>query len=358
VTLDEAVSSRLGTLGQAEAGAQLGFVPPAADEAILERIRGDHGRLTDVVDRILALDRKGATPRDRLQREAESLANDVQALAIGLVSAAKSQTQALVAQNRSSFADSERLSVAVGVGSIALAVILGFVLSRSLVGPIRRIETRVAEIASGDFSSQVQVANRDELGALAANVNAMNDELGRLYEELETVSKHKSEFLANMSHELRTPLNAIIGFSEVLQQKMFGELNEQQLGYVEDVLDAGKHLLSLINDILDLAKVEAGRMELELADVSIPQALRSGLTMHGERATQAGITLGRASNRRRSSSGPTSASSVKSFSTCCRTGSSSRRRAVGSMSPRGSPMTSWRSPSRIPGRGSPPRIRS
>ena len=86
--------------------------------------------------------------------------------------------------------------------------------------------------------------NRDELGALAANLNRMNDELRRLYEELETVSRHKSEFLANMSHELRTPLNAIIGFSELLQQQMFGELNEQQLGYVDDVLDAGRHLLA------------------------------------------------------------------------------------------------------------------
>jgi signal transduction histidine kinase len=94
-----------------------------------------------------------------------------------------------------------------------------------------------------------------------------------------------------MSHELRTPLNAIIGFSEVLREQMFGELNEQQLGYVDDVLESGRHLLSLINDILDLSKVEAGRMELELADVSLPDALRAGLTMHGARATKGGIAL-------------------------------------------------------------------
>ncbi len=112
------------------------------------------------------------------------------------------------------------------------------------------------------------MSNRDELGALAANLNRMNDELRRLYEELETVSRHKSEFLANMSHELRTPLNAIIGFSELLRQQSFGPLNEQPAGYVDDVLDAGRHLLSLINDILDLSKIEAGRMELELDDVS------------------------------------------------------------------------------------------
>ena len=92
----------------------------------------------------------------------------------------------------------------------------------------------------------------------------MNDELGRLYRELEAASRHKSEFLANMSHELRTPLNAIIGFSEVLDDRMFGELNDKQAEYIRDILTSGRHLLSLINDILDLSKVEAGRMELEL----------------------------------------------------------------------------------------------
>src|SRR5207237_6596073 len=120
---------------------------------------------------------------------------------------------------------------------------------------------------------------------LAANVNRMNDELGRLYKELETVSRHKSEFLANMSHELRTPLNAIIGFSEVLHEQMFGELNEKQLGYVGDVLDAGRNLLSLINDILDLSKVEAGRMEVDLSEVSLPDTLQSGPTGHGAGAS-------------------------------------------------------------------------
>jgi signal transduction histidine kinase len=180
----------------------------------------------------------------------------------------------------------------VGAASILLALTLGFVLSWSLIGPIQRTGTRLAEIAAGDFTKHVEVPNRDELGALAVNLNRMNDELQRLYGELETVSRHKSEFLANMSHELRTPLNAIIGFSELLQQQLVGELNEQQLGYVDDVLDAGRHLLSLINEILDLAKVEAGKMELDLADVSLRPTLESGLTMNAERASRAGVALG------------------------------------------------------------------
>jgi signal transduction histidine kinase len=160
-----------------------------------------------------------------------------------------------------------------------------------VIGPIQRTEARLAEIAAGDFSRQLEVPNRDELGTLAVNLNRMNDELRRLYEELETVSRHKSEFLANMSHELRTPLNAIIGFSELLQQQVYGELNEQQLRSVADVREAGQHLLSLINDILDLSKVEAGRMELEVSDVSLRQALESGLTMHAERAARAQVAL-------------------------------------------------------------------
>src|SRR4029079_11677575 len=83
--------------------------------------------------------------------------------------------------------------------------------------------------------------------------------------QIQAANRHKSEFLANMSHELRTPLNAIIGFSEVLQERLFGELNDKQAEYTSDILTSGQHLLSLINEILDLSKVEAGRMELELA---------------------------------------------------------------------------------------------
>ena len=88
--------------------------------------------------------------------------------------------------------------------------------------------------------------------------------------ELETASRHKSEFLANMSHELRTPLNAIIGFSEVLSEQMFGAINDKQAEYLKDILESGRHLLSLINDILDLSKIEAGRMELEPSDFDLP----------------------------------------------------------------------------------------
>jgi signal transduction histidine kinase len=109
--------------------------------------------------------------------------------------------------------------------------------------------------------------------------------------QIEAANRHKSEFLANMSHELRTPLNAIIGFSEVLQEKLFGELNDKQAEYTDDILTSGRHLLSLINEILDLSKVEAGRMELELATFDLPLAIDNARTFVRERATRHGITL-------------------------------------------------------------------
>src|SRR5204863_3623682 len=95
----------------------------------------------------------------------------------------------------------------------------------------------------------------------------------------------------NMSHELRTPLNAIIGFSEVLVERMFGDVNEKQEEYLQDILTSGQHLLSLINDILDLSKIEAGQMELELGEFSLRSALENGLTMLKERASRHGIQL-------------------------------------------------------------------
>ena len=127
--------------------------------------------------------------------------------------------------------------------------------------------------------------------ALALQNARLFREIADKSRQLEAASRHKSEFLANMSHELRTPLNAILGFSEVLAERMFGEVNEKQAEYLQDILSSGRHLLSLINDILDLSKVEAGRVELELGRFHLPTALDNALTLVRERATRHGITL-------------------------------------------------------------------
>jgi signal transduction histidine kinase/putative methionine-R-sulfoxide reductase with GAF domain len=138
-----------------------------------------------------------------------------------------------------------------------------------------------------------------------ATQSALAIQNARLFREIETKSRqleaanrHKSEFLANVSHELRTPLNAIIGFSEVLREQMFGELNEKQSEYVDDIVSSGRHLLSLINDILDLSKIEAGRMELELRKFDLPSALENALILMRERATRHGIKLQRTVDER------------------------------------------------------------
>jgi signal transduction histidine kinase len=293
ISIDATIASTLARLGPATDAGSLGFTPPADERVILAQIRSDNQQLADVMTKIVAFDQaKNVKASLQLQHaQAEPLANDLESQAAKLVSVAQARTDSLIAQNRSSFADSQRLFIAVAGSSIALALLLGYVLAWSLIGPIRAMGARLEAIAAGDFSGHVRVLNRDELGTLAANINRMNDELGRLYAELEAASRHKTEFLANMSHELRTPLNAIIGFSQVLQEQMFGELNAKQREYLDDILTSGQHLLNLINDILDLAKVEAGRMDLQPALFALPVTAENAVAMVRERAIRQGIAI-------------------------------------------------------------------
>ena len=126
------------------------------------------------------------------------------------------------------------------------------------------------------YSSELEATNR-----LIASKNV----------ELEHASRAKSEFLANMSHELRTPLNAILGFSEALKDDLVGELRPDQKEYIKDIYYSGTHLLTLINDILDLAKIEAGRMELELSQTDLVALLKSTMSVLRERAFTRNIRM-------------------------------------------------------------------
>ena len=180
------------------------------------------------------------------------------------------------------------------VALMLVALLLGFVISWSFILPVQKAHGFVSEVAKGNFAATINVPNRDEFGALAAHMNHMSQELHRLYEvqhqasqelqrlneRLQQASKAKSNFLANMSHELRTPMNAILGFVEMMLDEMYGEVPPDLREPLTDVQTNGKHLLRLINDVLDLSKIEAGRMELVLSEYSVQdvvEAIRASL---------------------------------------------------------------------------------
>ena len=162
-----------------------------------------------------------------------------------------------------------------------------------LIGGLTVIRKATGEFASAVIELLRTFATQSALAIHNAHLFLEIEDKSR---QLEVASQHKSEFLANMSHELRTPLNAIIGFSEVLGERMFGELNEKQEEYLKDIHASGQHLLSLINDILDLSKIEAGRMELELTDFDLPTAIDNALTLVRERAGRRGVALHQAAD--------------------------------------------------------------
>ena len=298
VTIDQAVADASDRIGSATAPDQLGFTPTPEEAVALTTIRRKADRLAVVMQRLIELDRHdpdGAVIK-RLRPRAEMLANDLKQEANELDNGTRERIGDLIALNARAYESSRDLFIGVAIAALVLALILGFVLSWSLIEPIQRINGRLASIASGDFTGHVNVVNRDELGALAANVNGMNDELRRLYTELEATSRHKSEFLASMSHELRTPLNAILGFSQVLRDEMFGPVNEKQAEYLDDIVTSGNHLLALINDVLDLSKVEAGQVKLDVQPFSVREALERGVVMVRERAAEDGVDVALAAN--------------------------------------------------------------
>ena len=207
--------------------------------------------------------------------------------------------------------------------ALVTALWLWYVLTKALVSPILSISESAKHIGEGDLTGRADVYNKDEIGNLAIEFNKMaanleeyygtlenkveerTKELSRAYEEifekkhelevsnreLQEASRMKSQFLANVSHELRTPLNSIIGFSDLLQEKAFGVLNEKQLQYVDYISTSGTHLLHLINNILDLSKIEAGRMELNKELFSITDVVGEVLGTIRPMAHHQGVTI-------------------------------------------------------------------
>lgn len=214
-------------------------------------------------------------------------------------------------------------SVLIIVLCLASSVALAHGMSRDVTNPILRLTDAVKRVGQGDLNVQVETDVGGEIATLTDGVNAMtralkasrvnlqarveqateelrktlatleekNVALDNARREAENANRIKSEFLAGMSHELRTPLHAIIGFSEALEARLFGELNAKQAEYVADILSSGRHLLALINDLLDISKIEAGRMELDLTRFKLTAALQQALTFFKERAARRHMTL-------------------------------------------------------------------
>ena len=190
-------------------------------------------------------------------------------------------------------------------------LISSYFLVSKLVKPLKQLASQAKDVASIDFTKtekrdksidMLPMKQNDEVGRLTESFVFMEAELRKNVQQLiettqlkkeaaEAANRSKSEFLANMSHELRTPLNHIIGFAELLLDKHFGELNEQQDEYLNDIHQSSKHLLSLINDILDLSKVEAGKLDLEFDYVELMSVLKNSLVMIKEKAMKNGINL-------------------------------------------------------------------
>jgi signal transduction histidine kinase len=250
--------------------ARLEFV--ASDETeLLTQVHQDYERLIKIVTHVVELIRAGHSieARDLQLAEATPLADRLERLTNQLVNRAEADMVGGIEASTQAYRVSQQIVIGFALGSIVLALILGYAISSSLIGPVTEIESQLNHVGAGDFSKRVCVANRDELGALAANVNHMCEELDRLYQQLEAASKHKSQFLANMSHELRTPLNAILGYAELMRDGIYGEL-PPKVGEVLQRLDTnGKHLLGLINAVLELSKIEAGQLTLSVKDYSM-----------------------------------------------------------------------------------------
>jgi signal transduction histidine kinase len=272
---------------------------------LIQRIRTAQGEALTTVADIANLVRDGKV-EDAMQLQLSKeypLYVQIEGLVNQLVQREREQMDRLRASVAAANKKTLILIASSAVVLILLALLLGFVISWSFILPVQQAHGFLGQVAKGNFAATINVPNRDEFGALAERMNHMSqelhrldesqrrgsEELQRLNEQLLRASKAKSDFLANMSHELRTPMNAILGFIEMVLDEIYGEVPPHLKEPLTDIQTNGKHLLHLINDVLDLSKIEAGRMELVCAEYSVQDVVETVRTSLQSLALEKGL---------------------------------------------------------------------
>ena len=276
-----------------------------ADATFFQGLRDANATFAASSTRVMELNRAGdyEAAQGLHMETSEMQSNDLETRLLSFVTSAQNEMrQAHAAFN----ADGTLLAgivLAFSAASVVAAMTLGFVLSWAFILPVRKMERALAAITAGDFTQRVQVPNRDELGKLARDLNVSTERLAQLFDEeralteqlaltnasLERASEAKSRFLASVSHELRTPMNAILGFTDALLAGVDGPLNEEQQASLGWVQRGGQDLLGLINEILDLSKIEAGKLTIDAEPFDPRELVEAVVAQHRSLAAQKGI---------------------------------------------------------------------
>jgi signal transduction histidine kinase/FixJ family two-component response regulator len=269
----------------------------AKDEVeLLGRFQDEYNRFTSVVTNVLELVRAGRAEEAReLQvTQAAPLADRLERLTNQLVNKAEADMVTAIEASKQAYATSQWTVVGFALGSSVLALILGYTISGSLIGPITEVEARLSQIAAGDFSQRVNVVNQDELGSLAANVNRTSEQLGRLYHQLELANLAKSRFLAAASHDLRQPLHALNLF---LDQRR-SETDRVERSRLDAQIDTAVAAMNeLFNSLLDISKLDAGVLAPSISEFPVDHLLKRIETTFLATARENGLRLRVVSSR-------------------------------------------------------------